>query len=388
MKRSTWFILGFAFIAVLLSGVYLYGNLSSEEATRGPMRYKEFPVRQGSFVSSVSASGVVLPIDRVQIKSKASGLVEELPVEEGDIVARGDLICRLDQTDVRAEVEQSQADLDIALAELRQAENTSDRRRQLYDRGLISEEELDQFDLALAQAKGRLIRARTNLDQANTRLDETVVTAPITGVILQKYVEVGQIISSGISNVGGGTAIVDIADMTLLHIEAGIDEIDVGKVRVGQLARVFAEAYPDLTFTGEIIRIAPEAKVVQNVTLFNVVIQVENSEGLLKSGMNSTVEITVVREDNVLLVPTMTLSEPRGQSREPNQRQVLLRQGEEFVPQTVEIGKGDMSLTIIVSGLSEGDLVGVPMTSRLMEDNARMEQRIKSTRSFGSGGSK
>jgi HlyD family secretion protein len=352
------------------------------------MRYKEVQVRQGTFVSSVSASGVVLPIDRVQIKSKASGLVEELPVEEGDLVAKGDLVCRLDQTDVRAEVEQAQADLDIAHAELRQAENTNNRRKQLYDRGLISDEELDQYELALAQAKGKLIRARTNLDQANTRLDETIVTSPIAGVILQKYVEVGQIISSGISNVGGGTAIVDIADMTYLHIEAGIDEIDVGKVRVGQLARVTAEAYPDLMFAGEIIRIAPEAKVVQNVTLFDVVIQVENTEGLLKSGMNSTVEITVVREDNVLLIPTMALSEPRGKNENPDQRQVLLKQGEEFVPHSVEVGRGDMSQTVIVGGLSAGDLVGVPMTSRLMEDNARLEQRIRSTRSFGSGGSR
>ncbi|HWR82565.1 MAG TPA: efflux RND transporter periplasmic adaptor subunit [Candidatus Deferrimicrobium sp.] len=388
MKLSKWHFIGLAGLAVLVASLYIYSSLRSEEPERRAMRFKEFIVQRGAFVSVVSASGVVVPIDRVEIKSKASGLIEELPVEQGDIVAKGALICRLDQTTVKAEVEQAHADLDIAQAELRQAENLNSRRQQLFAGGLISQEELDQTELSLAQAKGKLIRVRTVLDQANTRLSETVVTSPIDGVILQKFVEVGQIISSGISNVGGGTAIADIADMTFVHVEAGVDEIDVGKVRIKQPARVVAEAFPEMTFSGEIIRIAPEAKVEQNVTLFDVVVQVENTQGLLKSGMNATVEITIARDEDVLLVPTVALSEPRGRDANRKARQVSLKQGESFVPHEVEIGSSDEQQTVVVRGLQEGDTLGVPMQSRLQEENNRMEERMRSTRSFGNFGTR
>jgi len=386
MKLSKLFIACLVVIAAAVGAIYLYNNGRSGNASQGETQFKEFTVTRGDFQTTVSASGVVQPVDRVQIKSKASGRVEELPVEEGDVVKKGDLICRLDQTDILADVEQAKANLDIAEAELKQAQNTSDRKEQLFGKALISEDERDQAALALAQAKAQIIRATTALDQANVRLDETIVTAPIDGVILQKYVEVGQIIASGISNVGGGTAIADIADMRLVHIEAGIDEIDVGKIQIGQPARVVADAYPQIKFSGKIIRISPEARVEQNVTLFDVVIEVENPEGKLKSGMNTSVEITIAREQNVLLVPTMALSMPMPGEAPRNVRSAMVKEGSAFAPRDVEIGMGDFKQTIVISGLSEGDIVGMPMVSRLKAENDEMEQRIKDSRSFGTTG--
>ncbi|MCK4784588.1 MAG: efflux RND transporter periplasmic adaptor subunit, partial [Desulfobacteraceae bacterium] len=213
MRLSKWHFVGLGLIILVLAGFYISNNVRSRESSGKEIRYKELSIKRGTFHSTVSASGIVKPIDRVQIKSKASGLIEELPIEEGDYVKRGALICRLDQTDVKAEVEQAQADLDIAEAELKQAQNTYNRREQLFLKKLISKEQFDQADLLLAQAKGKMLRARTSLEQAHTRLSETIVKAPIDGVILQKYVEAGQIISSGISNVSGGTPIADVADM-------------------------------------------------------------------------------------------------------------------------------------------------------------------------------
>lgn len=388
MRLSKWHFLGLGFIILVVAGFYITNNVPRGESSGQGVRYKEYPVKRGTFHSTVSASGIVKPIDRVQIKSKASGLIEELPVEEGDYVKKGALICRLDQTDVKAEVDQAQADLDIAEAELKQAQNTYNRREQLFLKKLISKEEFDQTDLLLAQAKGKMLRARTALDQANTRLSETIVRAPIDGVVLQKYVEAGQIISSGISNVSGGTAIADIADMRFVEVEAGVDEIDVGKVGVRQAAALIAEAYPQTRFSGEIIRIAPEANVVQNVTRFNVVIEVENTKGLLKSGMNATVEVTIAKEENVLLAPTLALTEPMGPEAGRNIRRALLKRGDEFVPHEVEISLSDFEQTVVTSGLQEGDILGVPMVSRLKEENDRMEERIRSTRSFGTTGSR
>lgn len=395
--QTKWIITIIVVIVVAAGGTYLYTGGRSDEAAMAGVRYKEFRVERGDFQTMVSANGVVIPIDRVEIKSKASGRIDELPVEEGDFVKKDALICRLDPTDIQAEVDQAQADLDIAEAELKTAQNTFDRRQQLFDKALISEEERDQSGLALAQAKGKMVRARTSLDQAKVRLSETIVRAPIDGIILQKYVEAGQIISSGISNVSGGTTIADIADMRYVYVEAGIDEIDVGKIRVGQKALVTAEAYPQRSFSGEIIRIAPEARIEQNVTLFDVIIEVENHEGRLKSGMNASVEITIVREENVLLVPAMALSMPNGGSdfrgghrggpQERNVRQALVKEGNEFAPREVEVGLSNFKETIVLSGLNEGDILGVPMVSRLKEENDRMEERIRSSRSFGTSGS-
>ena len=239
--------------------------------------------------------------------------------------------------------------------------------------------------MAVAQAKGKMVRGRIALDQAMVRLSETVVRAPIDGIILQKFVEEGQIISSGISNVSGGSPIADIANMKQVYIEAGIDEIDVGKIHIGQSAKVVAEAYPQANFEGQIIRIAPEAKIEQNVTLFDVIIEVENIDGKLKSGMNATAEITIALENDVLLVPNMALSMAEGGGR--HKRRALLKTDEGFIPRMVKTGASNFKEAIVLEGLDEGDVVGVPMTSRLKDANDRLEQRIKSTRGFGTSGS-
>ncbi len=412
-------------LAIIAVAVFVLTGGGSDKGNTGQASYKEYTVERGTFRIMVSANGLVEPINRVEVKSKASGRVEELPVDEGDLVRKGELIVRLDQTDVRASLEQAQADLDIAEAELKQAENTFRRREQLFEKGLISQEELDNTSLALAQAKGKIIRARTSLDQAQVNFDETIVLAPNSGIILQKYVEVGQIIASGVSNVGGGTTIVDIADMERVYITAGIDEIDVGKVGIGQAAVVMAEAYADKKFRGHIVRIAPEARVDQNVTLFDVVIEVENLNGMLKSGMNATVEITIVEKNDILLAPALALKTngdnksgatragafgpgpggPEGEMavnerRRPdtarfhaadrerqNIRIAQVKTENGFEPREVVIGLSDFDKTEIISGLKEGDIIGVPMTSRLKAENDQMEERIKSMRSFGTSSS-
>lgn len=423
MLRHKWKIL-FGLL-VIVGGAYAakeIGFSDKGEASNGEVRYKEFVVERGVFRQDVSATGVVKPTDRIEIKSKASGKIDLLPLEEGDAVKKGDLICRLDKTDVQADVDQRRADLDIAEAELAQAQNTFERRNKLFEKGLISKEELDNNDLSLAQANGKLVRARIAYDQALVRLDETEVRSPIDGIILKKLVEAGQIISSGINNVSGGTAIVAIADMSRVYIEVGIDEIDVGKVRIGQKAMVVADAFPQRSFEGTIIRMAPEAKVEQNVTQFNVVVEVENKRGKLKSGMNASVEITIVAEDDVLLAPVMALSgaqrgggagsggwsgrtggmgggsrsggapaaggksEMGGPGRR-SMRKALVKVDGEFVEREIQIGATDFKNAIILSGLEDGDTLGVPMTSRLKAENDRLEQRIRNSRSFGSSGS-
>ena len=383
-------ITGISLISVIVGIIVFFLSGNESDSGRNRIKFKEVIVERGTFQIIVMANGVVKSIDRIEIKSKASGEIVELPVEEGDFISQGDLIARLDQKDERAEVAQAQADFDIAMAELKQAQSTFERRNQLFQDNLISEEEQGQITLDLAVAKGKVIQASTTLERAQERLSEAVVRAPIDGTILQKYVEEGQIIASGVSNVSGGTPIVDIADMSSVYIETGIDEIDIGKVQIGQFATVIAEAYPELEFNGEIVRIAPEAKIEQNVTLFDVVVEVKNNDGKLKSGMNTRVEIEIVKKENVLLAPVITMQIPDAkdlgdyQNRDANVRSVLLKQEGKFILQIVETGLSNFKQVIILAGVEEGSILGVPMTSRLKNENDRLEARIRSSRSFGS----
>jgi HlyD family secretion protein len=383
-------ITGISLISVIAGITVFFLSGNGSDSGRNRIKFKEVIVERGTFQIIVMANGVVKSIDRIEIKSKASGEIVELPVEEGDFISQGDLIARLDQKDERAEAAQAQADFDIAMAELKQAQSTFERRNQLFQDNLISEEEQGQITLDLAVAKGKVIQASTTLERAQERLSEAVVRAPIDGTILQKYVEEGQIIASGVSNVSGGTPIVDIADMSSVYIETGIDEIDIGKVQIGQFATVIAEAYPELEFNGEIVRIAPEAKIEQNVTLFDVVVEVKNNDGKLKSGMNTRVEIEIVKKENVLLAPVITMQIPDAkdlgdyQNRDANVRSVLLKQEGKFILQIVETGLSNFKQVIILAGVEEGSILGVPMTSRLKNENDRLEARIRSSRSFGS----
>ena len=383
-------ITGISLISVIAGITVFFLSGNGSDSGRNRIKFKEVIVERGTFQIIVMANGVVKSIDRIEIKSKASGEIVELPVEEGDFISQGDLIARLDQKDERAEAAQAQADFDIAMAELKQAQSTFERRNQLFQDNLISEEEQGQITLDLAVAKGKVIQASTTLERAQERLSEAVVRAPIDGTILQKYVEKGQIIASGVSNVSGGTPIVDIADMSSVYIETGIDEIDIGKVQIGQFATVIAEAYPELAFNGEIVRIAPEAKIEQNVTLFDVVVEVKNNDGKLKSGMNTRVEIEIVKKENVLLAPVITMQIPDAkdlgdfQNRDANVRSVLLKQEGKFILQIVETGLSNFKQVIILAGVEEGSILGVPMTSRLKNENDRLEARIRSSRSFGS----
>lgn len=383
--NKKWLLISVALVVVISIVVLASSGENSGKSNGDPEMFKEFPVNKGTFKILVTANGSIIPIDRVEIKSKASGLVEELPIEQGDHIKEGDLIARLDQKDERAAVSQAQADYDIAVAELKKSQREHQRKDKLYTQQLISEEERDQIELNLAIARGKLVQATTALERARERLSESIVRAPIDGVILQKYVEKGQIIASGISNVSGGTPIVDIADMSSVYIQAGVDEIDIGKIQIGQMATVIADAYPQMRFNGKIVRIAPEAKIQDNVTLFDVIILVENKNRKLKSGMNTSIEITIVKKDDVLLVSNISLLPAESGQKNKKIQSVMLKNGNIFEPREVAIGLSNFKETEVLSGLEEGDVLGVPMSSRLKDSNDKRTTRMRSTRTFGTG---
>lgn len=353
-------------------------------ASRG---YQEVPVERGALRIAVHATGVVKPIDRIELKSKASGKVIEMPIEIGDPVARGALIARLDQVDERSQFAQAEADLEVARAERTLADKRYQRRAKMLDDRVISREDLDQSALELAAAEGELVRATTRFERARESMADTVITSPVDGIVLQKYAAEGQIIASGVSNVGGGTPIADVADMRRVQVEAGVDEVDIGRIGVGAEATIRAESFPDRIYRGAVVRIAPEARVEQNVTLFDLVIEVENSDGRLLSGMNAAVELLIEEAADVLLIPLAALrtEDSNGQSgpQERDSARVLVKSAEGYAERAIRVGRRDMRHVEVLAGLREGEILGIAMDSRLEAENALMDARLRNAGGFG-----
>jgi HlyD family secretion protein len=304
----------------------------------------------------------------------------ELPIEEGNKIDEGALIARLDATDARADFDRARAELEIAEVEQRQGANELERQRSLFKQDLISQSQVDAAELEARRASANLILAQTELQRSKDRFDDTVIRSPVSGTVLQKAVEAGQVISSATSYASGGTVIASIADMARVQVTAAVNEIDIGRVHSGMQAEIVADAYPQRSFTGTVVRIAPEAKVVQNVTQFDVLVEVENPDAVLKSGMNCSATIELLSKDAVLLVPTLALQSERGGPRD--EAMVTVKTATGFEERTIRLGLRDYDVVEVVDGLQEGDELRVELNSRAFADQQRLQERIRGTRRF------
>jgi HlyD family secretion protein len=202
----------------------------------------------------------------------------------------------------------------------------------------------------LLTAQASVSRSESQLENAKEQLEDTLVTAPISGTILAKNVEEGQIISSKTSSVATeGSTLVTMADLTKIYVKTDVDETDIGKVQPGQLVKIEVDAFPDTPFEGQVIKIAPQGQVTQNVTTFEVTTELIGEIDILKPGMNAAVEITAANAQNALLVPNEAIMDVEG-------RKMVKVVGEEK-PRLVETGASNWEETEIVSGLDEGEIV-------------------------------
>jgi HlyD family secretion protein len=273
--------------------------------------YQAVPVERRNIVVSARAAGTILPDTVVEVKSKASGEILDMKVETGQTVPRGTLLVRIDQRTPRNRLNQAEADLIVAKARLENAEAQRKRADELFKSQSISQEEHETAVLAVANAKAAGVGAQVAVDNARIAMEDTDVLAPITGTVISKTVERGQVISSPTSDVGGGTVLLKMADLNLVQVRTLVDETDIGKIRAGLRATVTVGAYPNQPFEGAVLKIEPLAETVQNVTMFAVLVRIENRSGLLKPGMNSDVEIHIGQRDSVLAVPNAALRTQR-----------------------------------------------------------------------------
>jgi HlyD family secretion protein len=273
--------------------------------------YQAVPVAYRDIVVSAVASGVIQPDTLVEVRSRASGEVMKLFAETGQRVKQGDPLVRIDPRLPKNSFQQAKADLDVAKAQLENARVQRDRSAQLLKDQSITVQENEQAQLAFSTAQANVVKATIAVENARILVEDTDVRAPISGTIIEKSIERGQQIASATQNVGGGTVLMRMADLSLVQAVTLVDETDIGKVRPGMRATVTVNAFPNQPFEGEILKIEPNDTTSQNVTMFPVRVRVRNDQNRLLPGMNCDVRIHVGQADSVLAIPNASLRTPK-----------------------------------------------------------------------------
>jgi HlyD family secretion protein len=259
-------------------------------------------VRRRNIVVSAEATGVVEPVNVVEVKSKASGQITRMTVETGYDVKAGDLLVQLDTREVESRYRQALSDRDAAKSRYDVSLNNRRRQRELFQQRFITEQEFQTGISDSANAHGAFVRAEAALDIAQQQRDDATVRAPIDGTIITKTVSVGSVITSSTGSMGAGTTLLTMADLSRVRVRAHFNETDIGAVQPGLVAAVTVDAFPDAPFRGIVEKIEPIAVVQQSVTMFPVLIAIDNAERKLKPGMNGEVAVRLDEREGVLAV--------------------------------------------------------------------------------------
>jgi HlyD family secretion protein len=383
---------GIAAALVLLIAVGLIA------ATRGGTKIdpsKLAKVERGDLAKSVVATGKVTPITKVEVKSKASGIVKKLYVEYGDRVKKGQLLAQLDKEEIQAQVEQSRAALAAAEANLTSAQADFQRakvdaqgpdvplNKRAYDRaqgmakdGVVStsaledaqknyEMSLNKQDVAkaqivvlkakMAQSQAQVAQEQANLKQLEEQLGYTDIESPIDGIVLSRDVEIGDAVSSILVLGSSATLVMTLGDTSEVYVKGKVDESDIGKVYLGQPARIKVESFKDKTFNGKVTKISPMGVEKDNVTTFEVRVSINNPGGELKAEMTANAEIILDEHKNVLQIPEGALIYDKDKNASVEIPDPKAKDGKKKIP--VKIGISNGAKTELISGLKQDDQV-------------------------------
>jgi HlyD family secretion protein len=352
-------------------------------------------VEKGDLAKSVVATGKVEPIIKVEVKSKASGIVKKLLVDYGDRVKRDQLLVQLDKQEIEAQVEQSRAALQAAEANLASSQADWERAKvdaegpdvpllkRAYDRavsmaqdGVVSQSALDDADKAykmgvnkqnvskaqvmvlqgkIAQSQAQIAQSRANLTQLEEQLSYTDVKSPMDGIVLSRDVEMGDAVSSILVLGSSATLVMTLGDTSQVYVKGKVDESDIGRVYLGQPARIKVESFKDKTFNGVVTKISPMGVEKDNVTTFEVRVSINNPGGQLKAEMTANAEIILEEHKNVLQIPEGAILYDKDKKASVEVPAPKAKDGKTKV--AVNIGISNGAKTEVLSGLKENQEV-------------------------------
>jgi len=352
-------------------------------------------VEKGDLAKSVVATGKIEPITKVEVKSKASGIVKRLYVDYGDQVKKGQTLVELDRDEIQARVDQARAQLEASTASLNGTRADLVRARvdaegpdvpllkRAYERaqgmakeGVVSASALDDaqknYELALnkqnvakaqlqvleariGQAQGQVSQDRANLKQLEEQLSYTTIESPLDGIVLSRDVQIGDAVSSILVLGSTATLVMTLGDTSEVYVKGKVDESDIGKVYMGQPARIKVESFKDKTFTGKVTKISPMGVEKDNVTTFEVRVSINNPEGVLKAMMTANAEIILDEHKGVLQIPEGAIIYDKDKNASVEVPDPKAKDGKKKM--AVNIGISNGAKTELLKGLKEGDQV-------------------------------
>jgi HlyD family secretion protein len=391
-KRNLWIWGGISLLilAVILGvAVAARGNSTKLE----PSQLAK--VERGDIARSVVATGKVQPITKVEVKSKASGIVTRLDTDINAHVKQGQTLAQLDQIEILAQVSAQKAQLAAAESNARAAqaaiqydkvnaeapdlpmyEHTYKRNLEMSKDGVVSQQALDDAqqkylaaantrDKAVAQitvdmsklhqAQAQVEQAQASLNQLQEQLSYTTITSPMDGVVLSRDVELGDAVSSILVMGSTATLVMTIGDTTQVYVQGKVDESDIGKVYMGQAARIKVESFKDKTFLGKVTKIAPLGVEKDNVTTFEVRVSIDNPGGELKANMTANAEILLEEHKGVLTVPEQAVIYDKDRNASVEVPDAKEKKGRRKV--SIKAGISNGTRTEVLSGLNTGDTV-------------------------------
>jgi HlyD family secretion protein len=356
MKTRSWLIL-LSFAA--LFGAAGWRLLRVEEK---PVSFRLEAVKRQDVRSTVTATGTLQALVSVEVGTQVSGVVDELLVDFNDPVEAGQVIARIDATLLRSDVASAQAALAVRRAEAARAAQAEARAARLVGAGAGPEEELETARASRAVADAQVQAAQVQLDRAERTAGYATITAPVSGTVIERAVEVGQTVNAGMT---APRLFVIAGDLSKMEILASVDEADIGRIQVGQDVMFTVQAWPDDRFRGRVRQVRLQPVEQENVITYGAVIDVDNAERRLVPGMTASVDFIVAEAKDVLCVahaaarfrpdPTLVLGELPGR---PERGQGVLWQvgeGQKLTPLLVAVGLKDQSCTEVSGeGVAEG----------------------------------
>ena len=338
-------------------------------------------VERGDLARSVVATGKIQPLTKVEIKSKASGIVKKLYVFYGDRVKEGQVLAELDREQLEAAVREARANLLAAQAsyernrieaegpDLPFLKSSLERSRKLYADGLIAPSLLEDADKAFqmglnkqtaaksqaAVAKAEVEKARASLERYESDLKYATITSPMDGLVLSRDVEVGDAVSSILVLGSQATKVMSLGDVSEVYVLGKVDEADIGRVFIGQRARIVVESFKDKSFEGKVTKISPLGVEKDNVTTFEVRVSIQNPGGELKTNMTANAEVILEEKKGVLMVPESAVVYDKDRKPSLEVPDPKAENGRRKV--AVKLGISNGVKTEVAEGLREGDKV-------------------------------
>ena len=292
-KKKKWIIWGII-MAVLI--ILVIAMMALKKGKPHGMMLNTERAKIDSIEVTVTATGEIQPVYKVDVGTQVSGKVEKLYVDFNSEVKKGDLLAELDRSTLSEQVQQSEAQVSNAQSNLTLAQRTYDRTKALFDNKAATQETLDAAEDELIRAKNQLVTAKSNYQKAKVDLGYAMIYSPISGVVLNKAVEEGQTVASSFNT---PTLFTIANNLTEMQVEANVDEADIGQVKVGQPVTFTVDAFPEDVFTGTVKQVRLEPTVTSNVVTYTVIIDAPNPEEKLFPGMTASVSIIVKKEVGV-----------------------------------------------------------------------------------------